>query len=357
MAKPASTDLWIASQYQLIEHISRGSFGKLYEAQDVNGKRYAVKLEKRKRIGFLLGEARYYKQLRPRGTRCCGIPKVHWYGMQGDYNVMVMDLLGPNLEDLFNYCGRIFSLKTTLMLMEQMLARIETVHAGGVVHRDIKADNFAMGIGETSHHVYVIDFGLSTPYRQKDGAHIPYDDQDAMVGTARYCSVRSHRGIAQTRRDDLEAIGYLAMYFLRGGLPWQAVPSSHRQGDKADEAEDRRVAKIGKLKDRTPVAVLCKGYPREFATYLNYCKGLKYAEDPDYDYCRQLFRNLMALNGYECDFKYDWNLRTTDLVVSKDPMEQVELCPPSPPSRGPDDVELISSNTSIPVSELHAEGD
>ncbi len=125
-----------------------------------------------------------------------GIPQVHWVGVHENYNVMVIELLGASLEDLFNFCVRKFTLKTVLMLADGMISRLEYMHSRHFIHRDVKPDNFLMGLGKKMHIVYLIDYGLAKKYRDsKTLAHIPHRADKNLTGTARYASVNTHIGI------------------------------------------------------------------------------------------------------------------------------------------------------------------
>jgi len=181
----------------------------------------AVKLEPvQSKRPQLLYEYQLYRVL----AGSVGIANVRWYGVERDFNVLVLDQLGPSLEDLFNFCGRKFSTKTVLMLAEQCIVRIENLHEKGFLHRDVKPDNLLMGLGRRANQVYLIDFGLSKKYRDsRTQQHIPYCENKNLTGTARYASLNTHLGIEQGRRDDMESLGYLMMYLLRGSLPWQGL--------------------------------------------------------------------------------------------------------------------------------------
>ena len=229
-----------------------------------------------------------------------GIPTIYWYGVEREQNVLVMDLLGPSLEELFQYCRQRFELKTVLMLADQMISRVEFIHAKNFLHRDMKPDNFLIGTGRRSSEVFIIDFGLAKKYRDpRTNQHIPYREGKNLTGTARYASINTHMGIEQSRRDDLEGLGYVLMYFLRGTLPWQGLNGNTR---------DEKYRQIMQRKISTSVDELCQGFPSEFVTYLNYTRSLAFEERPDYSYLRRLFKELFARSGFELDFLYDWVL-------------------------------------------------
>ncbi|VDD87048.1 unnamed protein product [Enterobius vermicularis] len=294
-----SRDFIVATKYKLIRKIGSGSFGDIYLAINItNGEEVAVKMESNKaRHPQLLYESKVYKILQG-GV---GIPHIRWYGTEREYNVLVMDLLGPSLEDLFNFCSRRFTMKTVLMLADQMIGRIEYVHVKNFIHRDIKPDNFMMGIGRHCNKLFLIDFGLAKKYRDsRTRAHIPYREDKNLTGTARYASINAHLGIEQSRRDDMESLGYVLMYFNRWGtLPWQGLKAATKK---------QKYEKISEKKMSTPVEVLCKGFPAEFAMYLNYCRGLRFDEAPDYMYLRQLFRILFRTLNHQYDYTFDWTM-------------------------------------------------
>lgn len=291
-------DLRVGKKYRIGRKIGSGSFGDIYLGTNIiSGEEVAIKLENIKaKHPQLEYEAKVYKAL----SGGVGIPFVRWYGTECDYNAMVIDLLGPSLEDLFNYCNRKFTYKTVLLLADQLICRIEYIHARCFIHRDIKPDNFLMGIGRRGSQVNVIDFGLAKKYRDpRTHLHIPYRENKNLTGTARYASVNTHLGIEQSRRDDLESLGYVLIYFCRGSLPWQGLKAATKR-QKYDRIMEKKMT--------IPNDVLTKGLPVEFLEYMNYVKNLRFDDKPDYGYLRKLFRDLFKRENYRYDYVFDWTL-------------------------------------------------
>ena len=285
----------VISEYLIQEKIGSGSFGEIFFAtHKTTHEEVAIKIAT-KDARQLQNEARVYKLLQ-------SYPNIKWFGTYQNNPVMIMDLLGPSLESLFCHCKKQFSLKTVLMLAYQILNQIERIHMFHIIHRDIKPDNFLMGSGKHVNNVYIIDFGLCKKYIDTHTKrHIPFREGKSMVGTVRYVSINTHKGIEQGRRDDLESIGYMLIYFLKGKLPWQGIKCT----GTADKYE-----KIKQLKMSISIEELCKDIPKEFVQYMKYVRNLKFDEKPDYRYLQKLFMSCFDKHSLKKDYNYDWTIQS-----------------------------------------------
>ncbi|KUI66456.1 Casein kinase I isoform delta-A [Cytospora mali] len=245
-----------------------------------------------------------------------GIPEVKWLGMDGDFFVMIYALLGPSLEDLFVYCGEKFSLKTVLLLADQLICRMRRIHSKSLIHRDIKPGNFVMGSGRQGNVVYVIDFGLATEFsgngtqQQEDGEEEEEEEEEedgefrrSLGGTSLYASLRNHSGRKQSWSDDMESLGYMLVHFARGSLPWQRLTAA---------TDDELNEKIGRMKKGMSGRELCKGLPGEFARYIDYIRSLRFGVRPDYTRLRRNFQRLFVRMGFKYDQVFDWTHRLFD---------------------------------------------
>ncbi|KAF2662327.1 casein kinase-like protein I [Lophiostoma macrostomum CBS 122681] len=297
MATGTTSSNVVGVHYRVGKKIGEGSFGVIFEGTNLlNQQQVAIKFEPRKSDApQLRDEYRTYKIL----VGCPGIPNVYYFGQEGLHNILVIDLLGPSLEDLFDHCNRKFSIKTVVMVAKQMLSRVQTIHEKNLIYRDIKPDNFLIGRpgSKAASVIHVVDFGMAKQYRDpKTKQHIPYRERKSLSGTARYMSINTHLGREQSRRDDLEALGHVFMYFLRGGLPWQGLKAATNK---------QKYEKIGEKKQTTPIKDLCDGFP-EFNKYLSYVRNLGFEDTPDYDYLRELFTQALKGTGEVEDGEYDW---------------------------------------------------
>ena len=305
----------VGLHYKIGKKIGEGSFGVIFEGTNIiNGVPVAIKFEPRKtEAPQLRDEYRTYKHLQG----CDGIPNAYYFGQEGLHNILVIDLLGPSLEDLFDWCGRRFSVKTVVQVAIQMLTLVEEVHRHDLIYRDIKPDNFLIGRrGATDeNNVHLIDFGMAKQYRDpRTKQHIPYREKKSLSGTARYMSINTHLGREQSRRDDLEALGHVFFYFLRGQLPWHGLKAPTNK---------QKYEKIGDKKRTTPAVTLCDGLPQQFAEYLDSVRSLPFDAEPPYEEYRMLLLSVLDDLGQACDGDMDWmhlnGGRGWDATINKKP--------------------------------------
>ena len=288
------------NKYKLIKNIGEGSFGQIYSAKYDNNW-FALKFENREKSQNLLeneGHIMSYLQSKY-------LPYIYSFGYSGEYNVLVMELMGKSLESIFeNSKPKKFSVNCVAKLGLQMIEILQYIHNMHIIHRDIKPDNFVLGRGEKSKNLYILDFGLAKKYRSsKSLKHYPMVKRKNLTGTARYASINALNGLTQSRRDDLEAVGYVLLYFLRGKLPWQGIHVKNKED---------RYHKIMEIKIETKPEELCKGFPKEFESYIRYCRELDYKDDPEYNYLKKLFNNV--LRRYKENI-YDWDIVNKTIIT------------------------------------------
>ena len=248
----------------------------------------------------LKNESSIYHRINEDPTSFEHVSSVHYYGVNENGECLVLDHFGENLQDLFQLCGKKFTLKTVLMLADQMLDRIRFIHKNGVLHRDIKPSNFVMGLGKNTDKVYLIDFGISTVYILPDGSHMPWKERGFILGTKQFASINALVCNETGRKDDLESLGYTLIYFLKGTLPWHQIP------DDLKHCTPIWALKMTLIRSKIYFEDLYDNIPIEFKTYLKYVADLRFLSEPNYDYLQNLFRDLMKKEGHDYDFKYDW---------------------------------------------------
>mmetsp|Transcript_3411 Transcript_3411/g.6898 ORF Transcript_3411/g.6898 Transcript_3411/m.6898 type:complete len:357 (+) Transcript_3411:42-1112(+) len=275
-------------RFEITQKLGAGCFGVVYKGIDTQTKsEVAVKFESIKSsTPQLEHEASILSQLRKPG-HSQGILSFFWFGKELDMFCLVMEVLGMSLGDRLRTCGGHFSLSTAVLVADQALRGLEYLHSRCIVHRDIRPENFLFGKRERQHHLYLIDFGLSKRYFAHK-RHVPLRQTGSLTGTARYASVNAHRGLEQSRRDDLEAIGHMLVYLARGSVPWSGLQARSRR---------EKYRRIKEAKEAARLAELCGGLPAEFEAYLAHCRGLLFAERPDYARLRGLFLEVRERLG------------------------------------------------------------
>ncbi|OMJ76993.1 hypothetical protein SteCoe_23509 [Stentor coeruleus] len=282
-------DKTILERYYIKDEVGTGSFGKVYKLQHLTkNKSFALKVDIRQK-GSVLLEAKILADLQG-GV---GIPKLYKYGSTDQFSYMIVELLGPTLNKLLKQCKGKFSLATVISIMLQLITRIEYVHRKGYLHRDLKPHQVL--VGKNPKIVYLTDFGLARKF-EVNNYHISFQNSCPRVGNATFSSLNNHSGVRQSRRDDLESMAYMALYFLKGHLPWQSTQRIN---------SNTKWQNIFQIKNHINIENLCFGCPKEFSILLKYCRNLKFEEKPDYNYIQSLFLQIQKReNLYESFF--DW---------------------------------------------------
>ncbi|KAI0321756.1 kinase-like domain-containing protein [Amylostereum chailletii] len=288
------SDFWYCDS-----ELGNGSFATVFGASNIiSGECVAVKLEtlngdadEKETLPY---ESMIYRRLRGHP----GIPSVHWSGRFDISNVLILDKLGPNLQDLCQSCRGQLSLKTILMLAIQMLDRIEFVHSRNIIVRDIKPENFAMGLGKNASRVYLFDFGLAKLFENPvTGQHMPYRADRRGMGTPRYCSYNTAYQRELSRRDDLESLGNTLLFFYHGRLPWQGIYAPNIPW---------KFRRIGEMKSGQAFQDLLSRSPPEFTAYFKHVRGLAFDDKPDYGFLTGIFESRMEQEGWKNDGMFDW---------------------------------------------------
>ena len=292
-------EITLGKNYKLFlnKKLGNGAFGDLYRGENIATKKpIAIKCEKMKEdhLSLLKTEVTILSFLQGG----IGIPKIYEFITSSKYNFMIFELLGLNLDELFRICKKQFSKETILSLGLQMLNRLEFIHSRHIIHRDIKPENFLIGKGKKNSLIYLCDFGLAKRFRDKrTGMHIPYKDGKKFTGTLTYASIYTHMGIEQSRRDDLESLAYILIYFCKGTLPWKSLKAKNRS---------EKQSKILSKKINTKNEELCSELPQEFSTFLQSIRDLHFEQKPDYDFLRGLLKKMNSKGVPLDQVKYDF---------------------------------------------------
>lgn len=293
-------------KFTIIKKIGEGCFGEVYRGRNTEtDQEVAIKFEHSSLAVPQLEHEKKILELVRTPSPQQGFAEQFFYGQEDVYRILVMEYLGKTLESQLRSCGTTFNAKTSILIAEQLVTRIEYLHSKGIIHRDIKSENFVMGVRQKAHHLYVIDFGLSKMYWQ-GGKHHEMGKRQSLTGTARYASINAHLGYEQSRRDDLEAIGHMLLYFLRGSLPWSGLEARNKE---------EKYRKIRETKESTPLEELCKDpktlspFPSCFLSFLNTARNMEFKQRPDYAGFRKMFeaeRKKLGPPEVE-DHHFQWN--------------------------------------------------
>ena len=285
----------IFKKFQVKKLLFNTNISNVYEGLNkITKEPVAMKFEK---IGgkFELLESEAYLLLLLKGF---GIPRLISFGKITNYKILVEELLGPSIYLTIEIKNNKTRLNDVCLIALQILDRLEYIHSKDVIHKDIKPFNFIFGKNDPN-IIYVIDFGLSKKYRSsRTGKHIKFNKLKRIYGSFRYMSINCNRGYEQSRKDDLESLGYMLIYLAKKCLPWSDIV------DNSPESKREQMKKILVKKIKITPEELCSGLPLEFADYIKYCRKLEFEDEPNYDYLKHLFIAILKRNEQIIDERF-----------------------------------------------------
>ena len=305
----AKKDIETTKEYSIIDEtykiltdkrLGGGSFGHVYKCLNIKtNKEYSIKVESNVTTNpQLLHEYKILKLLE--GNE--GIPNTYLFKNIGGESIIVMDLLGPTLEDILQDTKtKKFTLKTCLMVLKQIVERLKIIHNKGIIHRDLKPENLLVPKNIRNALIYLIDYGLSKKYiDSKNDMHIPFKNDRSITGTIRYVSVNTHKGFEQSRRDDIESACYIAIYFLNGELNWDGIKC---------KTKEEKIQKIMEKKEEFKKNKEYKNLPSGFSQIFQYVYNLGFEDNPNYEYIFSIINKELEQFGGETNYEkslYDW---------------------------------------------------
>ena len=300
----------IFNKFRTKKLIAKTYFGWVYEGiNEKDNESIAIKFEKIKSTHPCL-ESEAFILFNIKGF---GIPKFISYGKKSYYNILIEELLGSNIGKIWNMKNSNLNhkLKNICMIALQVLDRLEYIHSKNIIHRDIKTNNLSIG-RKNPEVIYIIDFGLATKYRSsRTGKHIKFTNMNKAIGSLEYLSINGNKGYQQSRRDDLESLGYMVIFLAKNSLPWM----------NKDIAKIKKniikFKKVAKLKVSITLDKLCEGLPEEITQYIKYCRNLEFEQDPNYNYLRNLFKRILFIYNQKNDLNFFWNFKKNLKIESE----------------------------------------
>lgn len=307
--KEISKDIKIQKEYSIIDdtykiltdqRLGGGSFGHVYKCLNIKtNKEYSIKVESNDITNpQLFHEYKILKLLE--GNE--GIPNTYLFKNIGGESILIIDLLGPNLEDILQDTKtKKFTLKTCLMTLKQLIERLKIIHKEGIIHRDLKPENLLVNKNIRNGLIYLIDYGLSKKYKDaKNDMHIPFKNERPITGTIRYISINTHKGFEQSRRDDIESALYIIVYFLNGKLDWDGIKC---------KTKDEKIKKIMEKKEEFKNNKEYKKLPQSFSQIFQYVYNINFEEKPNYEYIFGIINKGLEQYDGESNYEktlYDW---------------------------------------------------